>query len=318
MAKIALVFLEWSIVLRSKLAQLREDWHKKPISVLLLYIFTAMLWYWEWNIPSPGKGVAAMAVAAALMSLRGEMEGKEKLAWICLLFGFLFVELTSIDTERKSSEESRALARAQEAESFNKIGHGINNSIFEAKKSSAATGVKIEQAINNTLPQAYIVMESIKPTGHVDQAPGVAIPLEIDYKDTGLDVAKNLVTDQKTFIAPFDDKDSQIQIGKEFDSWWPTSPKQKRHMNVQPQEPKAEFFQSQALGDDDLKRIVNHEATLYVLARWVYADSRGKWWVNDDCEAYYDISTHMDITLPCQVHNNHRYPMPKSMMLKRP
>jgi hypothetical protein len=106
----------------------RRAWHKKPASIVLLYLFSALLWYWEWHIPSPGVGVAAMAVAASLMSLSGEMEGREKLAWTILLFAFLFLEITSINQDRlKQSQifsdlltEGR-LALQQERRTFQKV-----------------------------------------------------------------------------------------------------------------------------------------------------------------------------------------------------
>jgi hypothetical protein len=106
-------------------------WHKKPLGVLCLYLFLCWLIYWQIHIPSPGKAGTVLAVAAAAMSLRGEMQGKGKVAWIFLLFGFLSLELTSITTERYSNEELRAATQAEEARSFGKIGDGLKTSIKE-------------------------------------------------------------------------------------------------------------------------------------------------------------------------------------------
>jgi hypothetical protein len=75
-------------------------WHRKPLSVIALYVFMGFLGYWEFRVPSPGKAVTALAVAAAAMSIRGEMRGKEKAAWMLLLFALLAVELRSIDDDR--------------------------------------------------------------------------------------------------------------------------------------------------------------------------------------------------------------------------
>src|ERR1700722_18003698 len=55
-------------------------WHKEPASVFALYCFTILLWYWIYNGPLPEKAATVMAVVGALMSFRGEMEGKEKIA----------------------------------------------------------------------------------------------------------------------------------------------------------------------------------------------------------------------------------------------
>jgi hypothetical protein len=67
------------------------------------------------------------------------MGGKEKLAWVCLLFGLLDLELISIATERKASEIERSSARAQEAESFRGIGQGIEESIAEGQRQFTKT-----------------------------------------------------------------------------------------------------------------------------------------------------------------------------------
>jgi hypothetical protein len=91
-------------------AEDRKDfkWHKQPLAIALLFASVPFLFYWGLRIPSPGKAVAAMAVVAAVMSLRGEMGGKEKLAWTLLLFGFLAVEVKSIDSDRALAEQERS------------------------------------------------------------------------------------------------------------------------------------------------------------------------------------------------------------------
>jgi hypothetical protein len=144
--QILLRVLRWRIRLRNfRFAEVAAEkraeivWHKQPLAVLLIYIFTAFLFYWELHIPAPGKAVAFLAVAAAVMSLSGEMGGKEKLAWVCLLFGFLDLESISIATERKASEIERSSARAQEAESFRGIGQGIEESIAEGQRQFTKT-----------------------------------------------------------------------------------------------------------------------------------------------------------------------------------
>lgn len=107
----------------------RPSWHRKPLSVAALYGFTALLVYWEISIPTPGSAVAALGVAAAAMSLRGEMQGKEKVAWILLLFAFLSLELTSINIDHRAHEEMEAQVRWQEAQHFKKIGDDFNSGL---------------------------------------------------------------------------------------------------------------------------------------------------------------------------------------------
>jgi hypothetical protein len=111
-------------------------WHRKPLSVIALYIFIGFLVYWEIFIPPPGEAVAALAVAAAAMSIRGDMRGKEKVAWMILFFAFLSLELTSIRTERKANEGVQAQVRWQEGEHFRGIGHDISEGLTNVVKQS--------------------------------------------------------------------------------------------------------------------------------------------------------------------------------------
>jgi len=148
-------------------------WHKDRLSVVCLYVFIVFVWYWSLNIPSPGKAVTALAVAAAVMSLRGEMGGAEKLAWLLLLFGLLRVELTSIDTERTVSETLRSQARQQEAESFRKIGEGITGSIRQSQRQFQATmgrSNKILGRVNTSIREqmggdSYVVVIAVPHVG---------------------------------------------------------------------------------------------------------------------------------------------------------
>ena len=130
-------------------------WHKQPVAVVVIYLFLVLLWYWGFNVPSPGKAVTALAVAAALMSLRGEMGGKEKLAWTLLLFGFLFVENHSIDVERATAEQNRInaiqqedLRRKKEDESFRGIAGEISRSIQQSQSQFSETMSGINQNID--------------------------------------------------------------------------------------------------------------------------------------------------------------------------
>jgi hypothetical protein len=109
-------------------------WHRKPLSVAALYIFVGFLAYWEIHIPAPGEAVTVLGVAAAAMSLRGEMQGKEKVAWMLLLFAFLSLELTSIRIDRRANEEMQAQSRWQEAEHFRKIGDDIKSGVKESER----------------------------------------------------------------------------------------------------------------------------------------------------------------------------------------
>jgi hypothetical protein len=127
----------------------RSIWHKKPLGVFLLYLFIALLAFWEIRTPSPGEAVAVLAVAAAAMTVLGEMKGKEKVAWILLLFSFVWVELTSIKMERKAQEDIQKEARAEQLQHFGEIGNGIRESIKESDRNFNATMGKTNQVLEN-------------------------------------------------------------------------------------------------------------------------------------------------------------------------
>ncbi len=127
----------------------RRVWHKKPLSIVALYIFIPLLVYGEIFVPSPGKAVTVLAVAASVMTMAGEMGGREKVAWILLLFAFLFLELTSIEKERRANEDLRRQSIAQETESFSKIGEKIEKGITKSGKQFNASMGKTQESIDN-------------------------------------------------------------------------------------------------------------------------------------------------------------------------
>jgi hypothetical protein len=146
----------------------KETWLKESISVVLLYIFFALLWYWNLHVPSPGKSVAVLAIVAAIMAVVGEMKGKEKIAWILLLFGFLHVELNSIDKERAAAETIRSIAVAQETKQFSDIGAGIKQAIqegsehFKAEKLTLAQLLAKNDQLVRGLPETMLINMSPK------------------------------------------------------------------------------------------------------------------------------------------------------------
>lgn len=125
----------------------RSEWHRKPLGVFLLYLLIVLLAFWGIKTPSPGEAVAVLAVAAAVMTVLGEMKGKEKVAWLLLLFGFLWVELTSIKVERKAQDDIQKEARAEQLKHFGEIGDGIKQSIAESDRNFNATMGKSNQVI---------------------------------------------------------------------------------------------------------------------------------------------------------------------------
>ena len=104
----------------------------KPLSVFFLYFFLCIVACWNWSsrtLPPPGFAVAALGVAAALMAVLGEMKKKAKMAWIFLLFSFLWIELESIKKERFVNEEYQKSFRAEQLKHFKDIADDITTSI---------------------------------------------------------------------------------------------------------------------------------------------------------------------------------------------
>lgn len=167
--------------LSEEVALERRGWHKKPLSVVLLYVFIAILFYLNGRIappaPAPGVAVAVLAVAAAVMALLGEMGGREKVAWIFLLFGFLGVELYSINTERASQEEIQKEARREQLEHFREIGGGIEASIRQSDEHFKSTiGETNKVLLNITGDSSFAVVVPMNqitrnlPTGQIPLA----------------------------------------------------------------------------------------------------------------------------------------------------
>jgi hypothetical protein len=140
----------------------RRHWHKKPFSVVALYVFLFVLSYLQMRVPSPGVAVLWMGAAATLMTVFGELNGKEKIAWTLLLFGFLSLELTSIDRERDASEGVRQLTIWREALHFKDVGTSIKESNDEARRRDEITSGKLMAL---TVVDRKILV-NLRPTGN--------------------------------------------------------------------------------------------------------------------------------------------------------
>jgi hypothetical protein len=127
----------------------RKIWHKQPLSIFLLYAFVPALWFWGRSYPSipPGYAVTALGGAAALMSLLGEMKGIEKVAWICILFGFVNLELYAIRDDRVAQDQLQNAIRNEQILHFQTIGKDIQKSIEISDREFAATTEKSNRVI---------------------------------------------------------------------------------------------------------------------------------------------------------------------------
>lgn len=110
--------LEWLISSVNHSSQLAEKlWKKQWFGWMLVAIFGFVWACWRFiRIPAPGKSVAMLAAAAAVMTFRENMHGREKFVWCLVLIGFLTMEFQSIDRDRNEALRTQAdmLTSAQE------------------------------------------------------------------------------------------------------------------------------------------------------------------------------------------------------------
>jgi hypothetical protein len=82
----------------------------KPLTAIALIFFIGFSLYWYWHIPTMGKGIGMLGAVAAVMALRGEIHGSEKVLWIIVIFGLLYVEVRAINKDAKDREGERTAA----------------------------------------------------------------------------------------------------------------------------------------------------------------------------------------------------------------
>jgi hypothetical protein len=296
-------------------ARTDEPWHRKPLSVFALYIFLGFLVYWEIFIPSPGEAVAALAVAAAAMSIRGEMRGKEKVAWMLLLFAFLYLELTSIKKERKANEEMQAMVNWQEAEHFRKIGaeftKGLNDVLAKSDSDFKTTMSSVDKTLSatqetlvNTQTQARLGYTAVMPAKTVPPLELGGAQMHVFYRNLGNEDAAKPLYDAHTYVGKLSDIPTQQAMWKKFDEWWPTEKHQ--GWNSPPitigDTPFFTFYSSPTtpLEQGDL---THERATIYVLMRFMYSDHRGRW-QRDECFEWQDPLVDIHVTKPCLVRSH--------------
>ncbi|MGB6199896.1 MAG: hypothetical protein WBF35_10140 [Candidatus Acidiferrales bacterium] len=163
----------------------RKRWHQQPLSVFLLYSFLFFLAYWGVRVPTSGKAVAVLGVAAALMAVLGEMGGKEKLAWIFLLFGFLHLELVSIDTEHLAEQQQLDATRDQLVEITTRI-RTMSSSIMDLaiQSRSASKNTSRIQEILRLMASTHTMTTSVsslpaRPTSAAPPIPAASVVLTL-------------------------------------------------------------------------------------------------------------------------------------------
>lgn len=99
----------------------------KPLTITALIFFIAITSYWYWHIPSMGKAIGVLGVAAAVMALRGETHGSEKVIWMFIIFGLLYVEVQAINKDAADRQSERVAANKE----FGRITDGLKEVITQ-------------------------------------------------------------------------------------------------------------------------------------------------------------------------------------------
>lgn len=167
-------FLQW---LQEELRdeERERQWHKRPLSIVLLYVGIVVGLYFRWLLnPVPaGYAVTALAVAAAVMAVIGELRGLEKVAWLFLLFAFAGLELRAIRQDKEAQDEIQRdyryhqdLLTAQQLKNFRDIGSGIQTTIKKSDEHFDATTKKASQVLRSITGGdsfAYVIPNNLDP-----------------------------------------------------------------------------------------------------------------------------------------------------------
>jgi hypothetical protein len=126
------------------------------------------------------------------------------------------------------------------------------------------------------------------------------------YTNYGNDVAKQVYHGVKFYFKKPDDDQTQKELAADFEKWWL---KRKYNGGGSPVRPNVRAFQtfsSDPLTQEEYNGLINHTLTIYSLIRFYYADKTGNWF-GDECYGLQDPTHDMNVSHPCNYHNNHRY-----------
>jgi hypothetical protein len=281
---------------------------------------------WSWH-PPVGIYISILALLGVLVPLFrdwGEIGKREKAVWTAVMFLLVILEIKSIYQDRNEHDREQADARKEQLANFGTIANGINNSItasqtqFQATMDRLQTAVKSsEEARRNTEPHALITSLAMSPSGQARPASAVIFPnqsfeINVEFTNSGSEKATNVVLDLQTYLAKPDDDSSQKDLASRFNRWWKVT----KHTaavvpEVQPKDQRLATFKSVVFSPDDITALMNKSNTLYVLYRWVYSDSSGRW-ANDVCAGYQNVYQDFNVMHPCRPeYNRQRYHFPK-------
>ncbi len=124
-------------------------WEYKFTGVALMLPLAVLCAYWYWRVPGPGKAVGALAVASVIMGFRGQISGREKVAWTLVLFALLFVELRAIDHDRQKNDQEQAGARKEARKQFDADQQKFSAILVQNQQDFEATEHHLESLIQS-------------------------------------------------------------------------------------------------------------------------------------------------------------------------
>ena len=275
---------------------------------------------WAWY-PPIGVYIAVLALLGVLVPFFRDLSkiGKrEKALWTAIMFLLVFLEIKSIYQDRNTHENEQQYAREEQLKEFQKIADGIDRTLTNSQQQFSATMGRIdttlqtsERTLRNTRPSASLEFQKMLPYGpSLPIAPNHPLQFNIWFTDYGNDVARDSTIGAKFYARKPGDKQAEKEIDADFDRWWKASsfsiPESQQGLTIKPNYPTFTSITSDPFSETDVKGLLDHTLTLYVLIRVTWWDRTGHW-VTDDCSWYQDPTHDFVVSLPCKYHNKHRY-----------
>lgn len=288
----------------------------QPVSLGCMFFSVMLSVYWFFHLPAPGKAVAVLGAVAVFMALRGEIKeihGSEKILWILIVFGLLYIEIRAIDHDRTVAAKEQAEARAEQLRNFGAIAGGIDATIKNSDKQFDATMSRIgetletsERTLSNTQPYATLGFQGMAPYApSLPIAVGHELQFNLWLTNSGTDIARHPRRDARIYFRRPDNIEDEKQMAIDFDEQW----KRSTHAtagDIRPHEPIFFSFKSDPLTDSEVRGVQNHTLTLYVLLRFAWSDQTGNW-IGDECFSFQDPTHDLAVTHFCHFHNHSRY-----------
>ena len=298
-----------------------KKWFRQHFIFLAIQViiagWVAFMWF---HLPAPGWGVAILAGVAAAMSIHGDMRGWQKAVWMLLIGLLLIVELRAISKDRADAD-ARALEDRKAQDTAFKSVRDAQDLDFKATAgglSTAIDGIKStlktsDTTLLQTRPHAVIRFDRMEFSGTspAQIKSNVEYTFNIHYINDGTETASNIQSLPELFIAPFDDKNAQIELIRKFEKDWENRSLRYSFPSVLvPATPS--FGSTKRTFTDEEMRNLTPGGTIYLLMRFEYTDETGRW-RTDECEAFQRTSPAAEIQTnifhTCSVFQRFRYPV---------